>query len=134
LLIFGLCVPTIGLFLFSAHYSWFDTSGVAFVDLHEKTPMHIVDTLTLIVFVFNQITHSALLDLPEIFELNVGQIDSNPSNIWFSTVIFLFHTVITIFTAALGLAIRDTIIVFWKLRDEGKQRLAVAQANAIMRA
>ena len=126
LLIFGLVVPSILLFLLTVHYTWLDIGGIPFVDLHGKRPLHIVDTWPLVVFIGNQILHGALLDFPEIFDLDIGSIRNNPSDITFSLIVFLFRTVATLFAAALWVAIRDTFIVFRTLNKNGRKKMAAA--------
>lgn len=126
----GLIVPSAALLLLCAHYSWFDASGMAFIDLHAQKPVTQTELLPLTGFVINQVSHGALLDFPEVFNIDFGRLANNPSNFWFSGVVLLFRTIVGGFTLALAVAIRDTLMVLWKVLRMTKETIAQIQANA----
>lgn len=94
--------------------------GAPFVDLHVGTPVHSSTDGVLVGFAINQISHGALLDFPEVFNIDFGQVTSNPSNIWFSSLVLLFRTVVGGFSLALAIAIRDTLMVLWQSNKKVK--------------
>lgn len=126
LLIFGLAVPSISLFLLAVHYAWLDIGGIPFVDLYEKKQVNAVNVHSLVFFIADQALHGALLDFPEIFDIDVGNVRNNPSDVVFSSIVFLFRTATTLFAAALGVAILDTLIVFRTLNKNDREKITAA--------
>jgi hypothetical protein len=130
LFLFGLCVPAAGLYLLCTHYGWFDLSGLAFIDLHDARPVQSADTPVLVGFVINQIAHGALLDFPEVFAIDFGRVTSNPSNLWFSSLVLAFRTIVGGFSLALAVSVRDTLLVLWRVRGLNTNKVAQLQAAA----
>lgn len=130
LFVFGLCVPAAGLFLVCAHYGWFDPAGLAFIDLRDGKPAQSADRLVLVGFVINQIAHGALLDFPEVFAIDFGRVTSNPSNLWFSSLVLGFRTIVGGFSLALAVSVRDTLLVLWRVRLRTSRAISRLQAAA----
>lgn len=128
LFVFGLCVPAIGLYLLCANYGWFDPMGMAFIDLHDGKLVQTADRLVLVGFVINQVAHGALLDFPEVFAIDFGRVTSNPSNLWFSSLVLAFRTIVGGFSLALAVSVRDTLLVLWRVRLQNNKQIAQLQA------
>ena len=112
---FGFIVPSIGLYLCGAFYHWFDPAGQAFVAIHSNEVVVTPDDPVLAAFVFNQFTHGAMMDIPEVFQIDAGQVTNNPANYPFTLATLLYRTFVGSFAVAMLFFFRRAIAIAWAL-------------------
>jgi len=102
LILFGFVVPTLMFFAAANYYSWFDASGAPFLDLSTQQPVQHLQGSGLMLFIASQIAKGSLMDVLEVFHLDLGSVTNNPRDVAFSAGVLVFRTVTGIFAAVLG--------------------------------
>lgn len=130
LMICGLIIPTAAFLLFCFFYSWFDRAGSPYLDLKTNTTIHMINIGTLWSFMLNQMTHGAFFDFLEVFRIDYGQITNNPNDLWFSGIVLLYRSLVSIFAVALGYAIYETARIYLTLHIKIKAEIKRFKENA----
>lgn len=128
LVVFGFVVPSVCLYFGAAWYSWFDPHVPAFVAEGGAYPSN-PDAWLLSLFVLDQFTHGAFMDIAEVFDLGWGEIRNNPANPVFSGAVLLYRSFIASFAVVAFFFIRRSLAILWVLQD-GQARGAVQAQGA----
>lgn len=126
LVVFGFAVPSVCLYFGAAWYSWFDPHVPAFVaegGAYLSNP----DAWLLSVFVLDQFTHGAFMDIAEVFDLGWGEIRNNPANPVFSGAVLLYRSFIASFAVVAFFFIRRSLAILWDLYREPARGAVQAQ-------
>jgi hypothetical protein len=115
LVVFGFVIPSAALYLGSIFYGWIDPLGHAFVTTQNHEAVMAPSRMELAIFIFNQMSHGALMDAFEVFQLDYGGITNDPSNYSFSAAVLLYRSLIGSYTLALLFFLWRAIVIAWNL-------------------
>lgn len=130
LLFFGLFLPTTAFLAFCIFYSWFDHNGFPYLDLNANTPLRMIGGNALLSFLTNQMTHGAFFDVLEVFRIDYGRFTNNPEDIWFSGVVLLYRSLVSIFAVALAYAVYETLRIYLTLKFKVRAEIKRFRQNA----
>lgn len=132
LLVYGIVVPSVIFIAVLMNYAWFDPAGAAFMRDAGGEVIRNIEFNQAAVFVINQISHSLLLDVPEVFALDISPLVNNAENTAFSSVVIFFRLTVTSFALFLFQSIKGSVPLLFKLYRQDQQDIAklLAKSNS----
>lgn len=119
LILFGFVIPTVMFYAAANYYSWFDASGSPFLDAATDQPVQQVTASGVWLFIVSQIAKGSLMDVFEVFHLDVGAITNNPHDVAFSAGVLVFRTITGIFATVVGVFVWKALWINFTLPEPG---------------
>lgn len=97
----GLFVPSTSFFFVSLYYGWFDSNSIPFVDSMSGEQLTYGSPSQIFIFVVDQFAKGAIMDILEVFRIDIGILTNNPQDIYFTVIVLAYRLFIGVFTATI---------------------------------